>query len=119
MENQITNNQIIEEIIKLNDRIAKLEVKLDSNQHKQISNFRLAFEGIGFFFFGVIVVGPAFVALLATISYIYYSIKNDVSFIFFFENLSTLIVFGLLIVLAIIVLLITQATKLVLTRRTN
>jgi hypothetical protein len=119
MANQITNNQIIEEIIKLNDRIAKLETKLDSNQNKQISNFRLAFEGIGFFFFGVIAIGPAFVTLLAAIIYIYYSIKNNVSIHYFYENLNALTIIGLMIIIAIIVLLITQAIKIGFNKRTN
>jgi len=119
MENQITNDQLIEEINKLNDRIAKLETKLDSNQHKQTSNFLLPFEGIGFFLFGLIAIGPAFVALLAAIQYIYYSIKNNVSFHYFFENLSTFIISGLLILLAIIVLLINNARHRKLIKRTN
>jgi hypothetical protein len=118
MDNQTNNNQMIEEIKKLNDRIAKLETKLDSNQNKQISNFRLAFEGIGFFFFGLIAIGPAFVALVATIQYIYYSIKNNVSFHYFYENLNILTIIGLLIILAIIVLLINKA-RIGSTKQTN
>ncbi|MBP0726290.1 hypothetical protein J5Y03_14105 [Bacillus sp. RG28] len=119
MDNQTNNNQMIEEIIKLNERIAKLETKLDSNQNKQISNFQLAFEGIGSFFFGVIAVGPALVLVLLTIQYIYESIKNNVSFHYFYENLNGITVFGLFIILAIIFLLINKAIRIGSTKQTN